>query len=132
MTDKPAHPKFTVLEGGKGCAKGIDAVPNADPVMSVQEARSILADPNVTLEMITQDVFNAIFDEEVELQQEQDALESGEVAPLSDMTLASVGHQCIDRIAASLAVNKSAGLPGEDDVRTHLTKLFKEYIGQPD
>ncbi|MDP2630399.1 MAG: hypothetical protein Q8P56_03240 [Candidatus Uhrbacteria bacterium] len=121
MTDKPIQPKFTVLEGGEG---------SVESAMSAQEARLILTNPNVTLGMITQPLFNAILDDEAQLQQEQDSLESGKSSSLDETTLASVGHRCIDQIAASLAVSNSQGIPDESEVRAHLEKLFREYMGQ--
>lgn len=123
MTDKPIQRKFTVLEGGKGVARKTDTVQRADTVMSAQEARAIVSDPGVTLEMITQDVFDALMRDEIQ-EQEEAQLDQGESSLLDDSIIEEIGMRTIDQIVNHLM---AADNPAKEDARAYLESRYKIF-----
>lgn len=108
MPDIPKKPKFEVIQGGGGDAR------------RRLEADLVFADPGVTLDMITQDVFDALLESEIKDEQRN--------GPVSNELIPVLGERIINRIVAHLAISTTKQIFNENAIRDHVQELLETYV----
>lgn len=104
MPEHPKKPKFEAIQEGASDAR------------RRRRADRVLASPNITLDMITQDVADGLLDAEI--------MVNGGISTVGIELLPDLCERIIDRIASRLAVSTAEESFEEHAAREHLQALF--------
>lgn len=116
MPDKPSKPTFQVYDGK-----------DADRYARLQ-ANLTFADPKLSYTMVTESMFNALLDDAIKEQREQEVANTLEFPTFDRDVLDAIGNSVIRQILAKLSLSTAWHDADEDVAHAHLENFLEQYI----